>query len=252
MFYEDVIAEREGGQPMNNNISAGNSSDNTSNTRVHYLDYEAPTNVEWLWSITVAIFVLFGMIGAFVSGKWADYFGRQVHVCDSISLFNIIYVCSEVDLRLSRWMYKFTYQSGPFGYCNARKLCCESFQTCCFVLWTCKFVSRKWTAIHYGYFTTTKPTPSSCTFFSSWINKMSSQRKNCNCLELNTFLFSALQEERHDSDYLHHVSGSPVWGNSQGHRILRGSHCPPCPGGASLWYVSSISKNNFNRIGTWW
>lgn len=99
MFYEDVIAEREGGQPMNNNISAGNSSDNTSNTRVHYLDYEAPTNVEWLWSITVAIFVLFGMIGAFVSGKWADYFGRQVHVCDSISLFNIIYVCSEVDLR---------------------------------------------------------------------------------------------------------------------------------------------------------
>lgn len=180
MFYEDVIAEREGGQPMNNNISAGNSSDNTSNTRVHYLDYEAPTNVEWLWSITVAIFVLFGMIGAFVSGKWADYFGRQVHVCDSISLFNIIYVCSEVDLRLSRWMYKFTYQSGPFGYCNARKLCCESFQTCCFVLWTCKFVSRKWTAIHYGYFTTTKPTPSSCTFFSSWINKMSSQRKNWN------------------------------------------------------------------------
>ncbi|XP_060075926.1 solute carrier family 2, facilitated glucose transporter member 1-like [Ylistrum balloti] len=33
--------------------------------------------IEILWSITVAIFVLFGMIGAFVSGSMADHFGRK-------------------------------------------------------------------------------------------------------------------------------------------------------------------------------
>ena len=33
--------------------------------------------IEILWSVTVAIFVLFGMIGAFASGKFADYFGRK-------------------------------------------------------------------------------------------------------------------------------------------------------------------------------
>ena len=32
--------------------------------------------LDLLWSITVAIFVLFGMIGAIVSGKVADHFGR--------------------------------------------------------------------------------------------------------------------------------------------------------------------------------
>ena len=32
--------------------------------------------LDLLWSITVAIFVLFGMIGALISGKVADYFGR--------------------------------------------------------------------------------------------------------------------------------------------------------------------------------
>ena len=32
--------------------------------------------IEILWSATVAIFVLFGMIGAFASGKFADFFGR--------------------------------------------------------------------------------------------------------------------------------------------------------------------------------
>jgi MFS family permease len=82
MFYEDVLKERAGSEPMDNNTSMATDVNNTSggNTTskpdVHYLDYEAPTNVEWLWSITVAIFVLFGMIGAFISGKWADYFGR--------------------------------------------------------------------------------------------------------------------------------------------------------------------------------
>lgn len=33
--------------------------------------------IEILWSVTVAIFVLFGMIGAFVSGSVADHFGRK-------------------------------------------------------------------------------------------------------------------------------------------------------------------------------
>lgn len=33
--------------------------------------------IEILWSATVAIFVLFGMIGAFASGWFADYFGRK-------------------------------------------------------------------------------------------------------------------------------------------------------------------------------
>lgn len=37
---------------------------------------EKDDKVELLWSVTVAIFVLFGMIGAFASGKFADYFGR--------------------------------------------------------------------------------------------------------------------------------------------------------------------------------
>lgn len=32
--------------------------------------------VDFLWAVTVAIFVLFGMVGAFISGKVADYFGR--------------------------------------------------------------------------------------------------------------------------------------------------------------------------------
>ena len=32
--------------------------------------------IEIMWSVTVAIFVLFGMIGAFASGELADRFGR--------------------------------------------------------------------------------------------------------------------------------------------------------------------------------
>lgn len=36
--------------------------------------------VEILWSITVAIFVLFGMIGSFLSGKVAERLGRFVSV----------------------------------------------------------------------------------------------------------------------------------------------------------------------------
>ena len=35
------------------------------------------TTLELLWSMTVAAFVLFGMIGAFISAKVADFFGRK-------------------------------------------------------------------------------------------------------------------------------------------------------------------------------
>ncbi|KAL4220892.1 Solute carrier 2 [Mactra antiquata] len=40
-------------------------------------EIEADNFIEILWSITVAFFVFFGMIGAFTSGKIADYFGRK-------------------------------------------------------------------------------------------------------------------------------------------------------------------------------
>ncbi|XP_052761204.1 solute carrier family 2, facilitated glucose transporter member 1-like isoform X2 [Mya arenaria] len=33
--------------------------------------------IELLWSLTVALFVFFGMVGAFASGRVADYFGRK-------------------------------------------------------------------------------------------------------------------------------------------------------------------------------
>jgi len=36
--------------------------------------------VEILWSVTVAIFVLFGMIGSFLSGKVAERLGRFVSI----------------------------------------------------------------------------------------------------------------------------------------------------------------------------
>lgn len=93
MFYEDVLTQRAGGEPTDkpknqsvNVVGLGNSSSNLNssyvttpknNTKISPLDYEAPIEVEWLWSVTVAIFVLFGMVGAFISGKWADYFGRK-------------------------------------------------------------------------------------------------------------------------------------------------------------------------------
>ena len=84
MFYEDVIDERAG-RKQNTSVTDNSSGNPTSynmtkvpRSMMNYLDYTAPDKVEWLWSITVAIFVLFGMFGAFASGKWADYFGRQV------------------------------------------------------------------------------------------------------------------------------------------------------------------------------
>ncbi|XP_045161535.2 solute carrier family 2, facilitated glucose transporter member 1-like [Mercenaria mercenaria] len=40
-------------------------------------EIEADNVIEILWSITVAFFVFFGMIGAFSSGRIADYFGRK-------------------------------------------------------------------------------------------------------------------------------------------------------------------------------
>lgn len=90
MFYEDVIDERAGLDTSNQSVTVVLVTDNSSGiprsynktiiprSMMNYLDYTAKTEVEWLWSITVAIFVLFGMFGAFASGKWADYFGRQV------------------------------------------------------------------------------------------------------------------------------------------------------------------------------
>lgn len=85
MFYHDVLDERAGIKEMDDNTTvvtySGNSTGNMTipikRSEMNYLNYEAPDNVEWLWSITVAIFVLFGMIGAFASGAWADYFGRK-------------------------------------------------------------------------------------------------------------------------------------------------------------------------------
>lgn len=87
MFYHDVLDERAGIKEMDDNSTvvtySGNGTANMTipikRSEMNYLNYEAPDNVEWLWSITVAIFVLFGMIGAFASGAWADYFGRFVH-----------------------------------------------------------------------------------------------------------------------------------------------------------------------------
>lgn len=51
---------------------------NTIQSVIDGINYksEHDDNIEILWSVTVAIFVLFGMIGAFLSGKFADAFGR--------------------------------------------------------------------------------------------------------------------------------------------------------------------------------
>ena len=50
----------------------------TINQTIDAINTESTDNdmIEILWSVTVAIFVLFGMIGAFASGKFADHFGR--------------------------------------------------------------------------------------------------------------------------------------------------------------------------------
>ncbi|KAH3817958.1 solute carrier family 2, facilitated glucose transporter member 1-like [Dreissena polymorpha] len=40
-------------------------------------EIEADNFIEIMWSLTVALFVFFGMIGAFSSGRIADYFGRK-------------------------------------------------------------------------------------------------------------------------------------------------------------------------------
>lgn len=103
MFYHDVLDERAGIKEMDDNSTvvtySGNSTENMTipikRSEMNYLNYEAPDNVEWLWSITVAIFVLFGMIGAFASGAWADYFGRFVHFS-----FCFHSTCSEVSWYL--------------------------------------------------------------------------------------------------------------------------------------------------------
>ncbi|XP_045161537.2 solute carrier family 2, facilitated glucose transporter member 5-like isoform X2 [Mercenaria mercenaria] len=40
-------------------------------------EIEEDNFIELMWSITVALFVFFGMVGAFTSGRVADYFGRK-------------------------------------------------------------------------------------------------------------------------------------------------------------------------------
>ena len=59
--------------PYNASDMGGNGTNKGSLSAVE--DDEDPI-IEVLWSITVAIFVLFGMFGAFMSGAMADKFGR--------------------------------------------------------------------------------------------------------------------------------------------------------------------------------
>lgn len=84
MFYVRVLWERKGLIPTDwdgteeNATSTSNDISNTSMTLYEKMVKEAETSdqVEILWSITVAIFVLFGMMGSFMSGKLAERLGR--------------------------------------------------------------------------------------------------------------------------------------------------------------------------------
>lgn len=51
---------------------------NTSAAEVMVEDDINPNMIDLLWSITVAVCVLFGMFGAFLSGKIAEKIGRLV------------------------------------------------------------------------------------------------------------------------------------------------------------------------------
>ncbi|KAL3861432.1 hypothetical protein ACJMK2_007466 [Sinanodonta woodiana] len=94
-FYGEVYAERSGVKPESTTIVSSSSNvsttpitvvtvspgqNNTSyavNASVPPKDIKDNNFLDLMWSITVAIFVLFGMFGAFVSGKIADFFGRK-------------------------------------------------------------------------------------------------------------------------------------------------------------------------------
>jgi len=41
-----------------------------------FVEIDGDNYIEIMWSLTVALFVFFGMVGAFSSGKIADHFGR--------------------------------------------------------------------------------------------------------------------------------------------------------------------------------
>ncbi|XP_021369634.1 solute carrier family 2, facilitated glucose transporter member 1-like isoform X2 [Mizuhopecten yessoensis] len=70
--------------PSYSNSTAGSSMPSLANMSFEQIEIgiikkmvENEPVIEILWSVTVAIFVLFGMIGAFVSGSVADHFGRK-------------------------------------------------------------------------------------------------------------------------------------------------------------------------------
>ncbi|KAK3603513.1 hypothetical protein CHS0354_030370 [Potamilus streckersoni] len=102
-FYGEVYAERNGIKPDKHILSSSSNVSTTTVTVVigspgqnntgYNIDPAKANNVsksstenegsvddnflDLMWSITVAIFVLFGMFGAFASGKIADFFGRK-------------------------------------------------------------------------------------------------------------------------------------------------------------------------------
>lgn len=96
MFYKNVLLARDGQLPAEDeNVLATNQTDltgggvgyivkenggNTTNQtsvgkKVGGKEEEDPF-IELLWSLTVAIFVAFGMIGSFISGNVAEKLGR--------------------------------------------------------------------------------------------------------------------------------------------------------------------------------
>lgn len=86
VFYVRVLWERAGIIPQDwdgsddNATLPLNASDGSNSSMSLYqkLLYAAENSdqVEILWSITVAVFVLFGMVGSFLSGKLAEKMGR--------------------------------------------------------------------------------------------------------------------------------------------------------------------------------
>lgn len=85
-------------------INSSSLSGNTSIADEKEIEKEVEEDpvLELLWAITVAIFVLFGMFGAFASSRVADHFGRYVIVSN----------CSE----------KFVFKSHVLGNNKAKRL----------------------------------------------------------------------------------------------------------------------------------
>lgn len=94
-FYNKTYYERSGGNwddidsyeeylKHRRNNNTGDNSTSVNSTEQQLEDFGADRSkllekwqLEILWSSTVALFVFFGMIGAFSSAKCADYFGRK-------------------------------------------------------------------------------------------------------------------------------------------------------------------------------